>query len=87
MKILLLLLIALIIMAVCLYRINETFKLRKTMIDMVSKKAFKDVRNGIYDRWKSRFDWMPSYESMLFSFKSFKVENFLTEDQINELKS
>lgn len=70
-----------------LYRNCKVYKFSIELIDILGDAARKRIGAG-RDDWEDVLDLIEkhSYETMLFSFKPLKLENWYTEDEIKQMK-
>lgn len=91
MNIIILLLSAILATSIMLMlRNNKVFLFRTMLIDMAYERGLADINNGTFDQNKDPFQViksLPSYSNMLLSIKPLLIENWLTDEEIERIKS
>lgn len=68
-------------------RINKVSELRNRILNLCYEYNVYHIKNHI--SYRDAYDWcydvMPNYDKMLYSFKSLKLNSFLSDLEINEL--
>jgi hypothetical protein len=81
--------LGLVLCFVLMYRNSKTYELRTKVLDLCSKYDNRNIDDILSGKKKSSLTWfyerLPSYDSMMMSFKKLELESFMNEEEINKL--